>query len=366
MSPPRIAVLMDYAAEGWPSMDLCGEMLAEQLEQRSDVEVERVQPEFRTRAGILLGEHKLGKNTDRVFNRYYDYPRALRQVVGRCDYFHVVDHSYSQLALTTPPERTGVFCHDLDTFRCLLEPARDPRPRWFRRLARSTLRGFTRAARVFFATHAVRDELIRHALVAPERLVHAPFGVAPGMTPAPADAPAPARRTLLHVGSSIPRKRVDLLLRVFAELRARFPDLRLVKVGAFAPEHEALIGELGLAEAIERHEGISREALIELYRQATLVLQPSDAEGFGLPLIEGLACGAVVVASALAVHEEVGGRAVVYCTPGQVAPWVDACATLLEVESAAPSRELRLARAAAYSWERHAEVIARTYLELPR
>lgn len=365
MSPPRIAVLLDYAAEEWPSMDLCGDMLAQQLERRDDVAVERVQPEFRVRAGILLGERKLGRNADRVFNRYYDYPRALREVVRRCDYFHVVDHSYAQLALTTPPERTGVYCHDLDTFRCLLEPERDPRPGWYRRLVRSTLRGFTRAARVFFSTHAVREELIRHALVPPERLVHAPFGVAPELTPAPAGAPAPERRTLLHVGSSIPRKRVDLLLRIFAELRQRFADLRLVKVGAFAPEHEALIAELGLAEAIERHERIPRTELAELYRQATLVLQPSDAEGFGLPLIEGLACGAVVVASALAVHEEVGGKAVVYCTPGQVGPWVDACTNLLEVESAAPSRELRLARAAAYSWERHAEVIARTYLELP-
>ncbi|MGE0708057.1 MAG: glycosyltransferase family 4 protein [Planctomycetota bacterium] len=371
MSAPLLAVLCDYAAERWPSMDLCAEMLLAGLARRDDLLAERVQPVFRERAAALpgLSGARFARNADRVFNRYYDYPRALREVARRCDLFHVVDHSYAQLVLSLPAERTGVFCHDLDTFRCLLEPERDPRPRWFQRLARSTLRGFVSAARVFHTTLAVRDELLRHALVPPERLVYAPLGVAREFTAegeaARLGAGTPAGRYLLHVGSCIPRKRVDLLLRVFAGLRRRCDDLRLVKVGGpWTAEQRALIAAEELAPWIELRQDIPRAELAALYRGAALVLHPSDQEGFGLPLIEALACGAIVVASAIPAHEEVGARAAVFAPPGRVEPWVDLCAELLELPAAAPPREERLAHAQRYSWEAHADRIARTYLEL--
>jgi glycosyltransferase involved in cell wall biosynthesis len=364
----RIAVLCDYAAEEWPSMDLCADMLLAGLEARDDVEAQRVQPVFRPRVGVFpgVGRSRLAFNADRVFNRYYDYPRHLGPVRRSCDVFHVVDHSYAQLVLSLPPERTGVFCHDLDTFRCLLEPERDPRPAWYRRLVRSTLRGFSQAARVFHTTLTVRNQILHHALVAPERLVHAPLGVAPEFS-APAEAPAHVGPpTLLHVGSCIPRKRVDLLLAVFAELRRTRPQLRLVKVGGpWAPEHEALLDQHELRPYIDVRIGVPRSELADLYRSASLVLHPSDDEGFGLPLVEALACGAVVVASSIPAHEEVGGQALVLCPPGEVGPWVEVVGDLLDTDArAAPERALRLEHAAGYTWEAHAERVARAYLDL--
>src|SRR5262249_20945394 len=152
----------------------------------------------------------------------WDYPRHLRQRRNDFDLFHVVDHSYAQLVHALPAERTGVFCHDLDAFRCLLEPARDPRPRWFRAIARRVLDGFRKAALVFHSTEQVRGEIERHGLAAPACLVRAPYGISPEFTP---DAPGPDRLPapvvalggapfLLHVGSCIPRKRIDVLLDV--------------------------------------------------------------------------------------------------------------------------------------------------------
>src|SRR5207248_5412662 len=105
----------------------------------------------------------------------------------------------------------------------------DPRPRWFRAMARRILEGMQKARVVFHATLAVREEILRHGLIDPARLVHAPFGAAPEFTSEPRERSGVP--FLLHVGSCIPRKRIDVLLDVFAEVRAQHPNLRLLKVG---------------------------------------------------------------------------------------------------------------------------------------
>src|SRR5206468_3095008 len=111
-----------------------------------------VRPPFRNRLRRLAGASGVARNADRLLNRMWDYPRYARGRVCDFDLFHVCDHSYSQLVHRLPAARTGVYCHDLDTFRCLLEPAAEPRPRWFRAMARHILRGMQKAAVVFYST----------------------------------------------------------------------------------------------------------------------------------------------------------------------------------------------------------------------
>src|SRR6185295_8385743 len=78
--------------------------------------------------------------------------------------------------------------------------------------------------------------------------------------------------------------------------------------------------------------------LAAVYRRAALVLLPSDREGFGLPLIEGMACGTPAVVSDLAVLREVGGSAVEYCPPGSVSIWCRRIVDLLNERDPAPPR----------------------------
>ncbi|MBV9126296.1 MAG: glycosyltransferase family 1 protein, partial [Planctomycetes bacterium] len=122
MVEKRLMVLADFPEERWPSMDLCAEMLVRHLtaEQDQHFRVCRWCPPFRHRLDRLPILKKRAFNADRLINRFWDYPRALRARVGCFDLFHIADHSYSQLALALPPGRTGVFCYDLDAFRCLL------------------------------------------------------------------------------------------------------------------------------------------------------------------------------------------------------------------------------------------------------
>jgi hypothetical protein len=204
-------------------MDLCAEMLARGLpEVDPDLRVTRLGPLFRRRFGRLpfVGPRRAAVNADRFLNRFLDYPSFLRSRRGEFDLFH----SYAHLAWELPADRVGVYCHDLDAFRCLLEPSLERRPPWFRAMARRILRGFARASVEFYSTESVGHSLQRLALAAPREWVYAPYGIAPefsaegadSATNAPPGADLSDRPFVLHVGSCIPRKRIDVLLDVFA------------------------------------------------------------------------------------------------------------------------------------------------------
>jgi glycosyltransferase involved in cell wall biosynthesis len=378
--PIRVAVVCDFREERWPSMDLVGEMLFRHLRDccAGDVTATQLVPVLRRRfERFALLSWKLARNADRVINRFLDYPAWLRERQSDYDLFHVVDHSYAQLLFALPRQRTVVTCHDLDTFRCLLEPERESRPRWFRALARRTMDGFRQAAHVIAVSHATRDEILLHGLVAPERITVIPNGVHPLYSAAPDpvwDAKAaelmpdaqPVTNWLLSVGSTLPRKRLDILLRVFAAIHRDLPATRLVRVGGFTAAQRRLAAELNIEDAVVELSFLETEMLAAVYRRATLLLHTADAEGFGLPLTEAMACGCPVVASDIAVLREVGGTPARYCTTGNVDSWTATVAGLLTERSCdLAAWELRRQQgpihAARFSWAENARRTAGVY-----
>jgi glycosyltransferase involved in cell wall biosynthesis len=321
----------------------------------------------------LIKKKNAAFNADRLLNRFWDYPKHVRSRLQDFDYFHICDHSYAHLVHELPADRTGVYCHDLDCFRCLLDPDHEHRPRWFRAMSRRILRGMQKAAVVFCSTRITERRILQLGLIDQTRLLYAPYGISPEFVPSTHCSASEASHRpgndsfLLHVGSCIPRKRIDVLLEVFAEVRTRLPELQLVQVGGhWTGEQLQQMTRLGIASAVRQFSGLDRETLAQFYRQARIVLQPSEAEGFGLPLIEALACGATVVASDIPVLREVGGDAVVYCPVADVPRWAATIEKLLLDPAQAPDRNRRLAQAQHYSWDRHAETILHAYLSKRR
>ena len=121
---------------------------------------------------------------------------------------------------------------------------------------------------------------------------------------------------------------------------------------------------LGLGDALLQPPRQERPTLAGLYRRARAVLVTSEAEGFGLPVIEALACGAPVVASDLPVLREVGADTCAYCPVGEVPAWVETVDALLTGRQPPPPREARLARAARFTWTAHARTVLDAYLRL--
>ena len=380
----RVGVLADYLEEGWPSMDLAAEMLVEHLtrDHAQSVEATLIRPAFRRRFSQRAGTAgaKWPFSADRLINRFWEYPRALRQQVERFDLFHLVDHSYAQLVQHLPPNRTVVTCHDLDAFRCLLsdEPGRS----WaFRAMAGRILEGLQRAAVVICVSSSTRDEILENGLLPPKRLVVIPNGIHPACTPQPdPEADAEAARLLgpldgqkfeiLHVGSTIQRKRIDVLLRVVAEVRRSFPTVRLVRVGGdFSRAQQLLVTDLGLTDAVHVLPALSRPVLAAVYRRAALLLQPSEREGFGLPIVEALACGTPVLASDIPVFREIAEGVVEFAPVADRAAWRDASLGLLsererDARAWAERRERGIVRAGRFSWAENARRTVELYQEM--
>ena len=114
---------------------------------------------------------------------------------------------------------------------------------------------------------------------------------------------------------------------------------------------------------------ITRPVLAAVYRRAALVLLPSSREGFGLPVIEAMACGTPIVCSDLPVLREVGGSAVEYCPPGDPAAWASTITAMLRERASNPSnwagrRAAGLARSSQFTWAECAEAMRKIYLSV--
>jgi glycosyltransferase involved in cell wall biosynthesis len=121
-----------------------------------------------------------------------------------------------------------------------------------------------------------------------------------------------------------------------------------------------------VADAIVHLPFLERPELASVYRRASLVLLPSDREGFGLPVVEALACGTPVLASDIASLIEVGGDAVAHCDPADLACWVSTTLGLLAEREEQPEeweqrRQRGLKTAARFSWRAYAAEMARIY-----
>lgn len=240
---------------------------------------------------------------------------------------------------TTVPSVATI--HDCTPFAY---PASDPQRRAteqgpFRRTAATAVRIMAQSA--YTAT-----EIERWLGVDAARITVTPLAADPAFTPGPLDALPPALRDrpfVLCVGAHDERKNTPTLTAAFAR--------------AFAPGTMTLVftrAPRDLPRDALVVDARDDRTLVALYRAATIVAVPSLSEGFGLPLLEALACGAPAIASRTSALPEVGGDAARWVDdPLDVDAWSHALAEL----AADAGARARLAaagppRAATFSWER--------------
>jgi len=166
----------------------------------------------------------------------------------------------------------------------------------------------------------------------------------------------PGRQRIVSLGTLEPRKGIDTLLAAFELLSASDPDLELVIAGQRGwgtDEIDRLIRTSAHADRIHLLGYVPDEVVPALLRTAAVVAYPSVDEGFGLPALEALACGAPVVTTAGSVMEEICGTAPWFCDPSDAAHLAHAIGAALGADPAEAGRRRRLgvARAAGFTWE---------------
>lgn len=217
-----------------------------------------------------------------------------------------------------------------------------------------------RSRRIIAISEATRADVVHYYRLDGARLDVVPHGVEDVFFEIGRERrPDQLERMILCVSTLHPHKNLDRLVRVFKRLHERHPQFRLVIAGMQGFQTAAVEGAIAacnLADHVTITGWIPRSELLDLYRRAWAFVFPSLFEGFGLPVLEALACGVPAAVSDIAPIRDIAGSAALRFDPYSEEAMLDALLRLIDDE---PLRRQLCAqgpvRAAAFSWRAAAQ-----------
>lgn len=231
-----------------------------------------------------------------------------------------------------------------------------------------------RAAAVLTGSEFSKQDIARRYAIAPDKIVVAPYAPDPMFRPIHdtaqlARVSAQYRTTdnyVLFVGVLKPNKNVRTLVEAYVRLRrANRIDHKLVLVGsedALQSDVRSLVKDAGCSNDLVFTGHIPASDLVALYNSATVFVQPSIFEGFGLPSLEAMACGTPVITSNTSAIPEVVDDAALLVNPLDVDELANALEVVLHDENLRSRLSVKgLARAGMFSWETTARTIVHVY-----
>lgn len=293
----------------------------------------------------------------------------------RADVYHLIDNDHAYGIAPWNFHRTLVTCHDLMPY--LLDPTLEsvfasPLGRHF---YRQTLKNMAKCAHVACVSEFTRQTLLARSACQPERTSVIPQAVEAHFQPMTQDDPALEafkrrhdlldNRIILHVGSCMAYKNIAGLLNILRNLvKGGREDLVLLKVGGnFSDVDQDFMATHGLRSRVRHLSSVSEVELVQAYNVADLLLWTSRFEGFGLPVLEAMACGTPVVCTNGGALAEVAADKARVHAPDDLEGMADACREILDDPRLVRAlRDGGIAHAANYTWP----IAARAYGALYR
>lgn len=366
----RIAILRRSPQESF-SMDVYADNLGRGLRVvRPDWQIIELYPNLdridRNQSAWLVGVQK-------YYERYWHYPKSLNH--QDVDLFHIIDHTHGYLSRWLKRDRRPnvVTCHDLinlirpDTYQGRARFPLISMTAW-----RLAVEGMRDANHILTVSAHTKQDTIEHLKIHPDRITVTPNAVDSIYQPvAPEKAQAfrqqqgisPETFCLLNVGSNNARKNIPAILEVVRLLKEAGLPIHFWKVSAdFDAEQRRFIQAHQLESCVTYLGKLDEESLVTIYSAADVLMAPSLYEGFGLTVLEAMACGTAVVTATVSALPEVAGDAAILVDPLDTGAIAAAVQQIYEKPAYRQDLVCRgLERAKQFTWEGTAEQVARVY-----
>lgn len=352
------------------SMDVYADGLISGLKTvRPDWEIIELVPNF----GSNSQGNALFNGLWKYYQRYWHYPRTVQKC--QADIFHVIDHSDGHIAywLKNVGKPLAVTCHDLINFlhsENISDQARLPfisTAAW-----KFAVKGICQADHIITVSkHTAKDvtKILdvqpRHLTVVPnavESLFH-PYSTAEALNFRQKNHILSETICLLNVGSNHPRKNILTILKALKILKNDGISIHLLKTGAdFTSEQKTYIQTHELENCVTYLGKPDKSSLVKIYNAADILVAPSLYEGFGMTILEAMACGTPVITSNVSSLPEVAGDAAILVNPtDDRAIALAVCRIHQDSNYRESLREKGLERVKYFTWEKTAEQIAAVY-----
>lgn len=314
-----------------------------------------------------------GTGLRKYYETFWRHPQSVSNL--NADIFHVIDQCDGHITnwLKRKDKSVVVTCHDLVQFvypNILRDQSRIPAlsmAMW-----RYSVQGMEQADHIVSVSSNTAQDVTRFLKVNPEKITIVPNGVEAQYRQLETNeinelkqkfCPAPNTICLLNVGSTHHRKNILSVLQLLKKLKEKNISVCLWRTGGeFTLEQKAFIQQNQLNSLIINLGNPEKEELVQIYNSADILLAPSLYEGFGLTILEAMACGLPVVTSNRSSLPEVAGDAAALVDPEDINAILTA---VLQIQNDADYRQQLidrgLERVKLFGWKHTAEKVAQTY-----
>ncbi|TVP62267.1 MAG: glycosyltransferase family 1 protein [Nodularia sp. (in: Bacteria)] len=312
----------------------------------------------------------------KYYERFWRYPQKVKQQVA--DIYHIIEpcdaHLVYSLKKTDKP--TVVTCHDLinffypDNLQGSVQLPLISRNAWL-----YSVKGMKFADCIIAVSTATAKDTTQILNIDPARIAVIPNAVESIFQPLLPEKIESFRKQqgissaticLLNVGANHPRKNISTILQAVEILIQKGLPIQFWKVGAnFTDKQKQFIENSGISSHIKYLAKPNKATLVQIYNAADILMAPSLHEGFGITILEAMACGTPVITSNISAMPEVIGEAGVLVNPQDEKEIANAVIHLHENPISYQALiQKSLTRAKLFTWEKTAENIAKTYEEL--